>query len=280
MSFRQSLALFIHHQLTVIEIRHLQPQRAIQQDLPRRRSQQIRASNHFRDSHRRIVHHYRKLICRNVVPPPHREISKIPSRHETLPSQVAVHKLDHLSIRHPESPIRSRRKLRIQLPLSARPRIDRLIIHIVRSPGRVRQIFPRTHARINHSTRAQLPPRIQIEVSPFALRVRPKRPSHVRSFLPPYPQPPQIFEHRLHKLRPRPLRIQVLIPEHKRPAGLHHPLIRRPECPPMAQMQISCRRRRHPPAINCCGVFQTGILLNLLKLVAQIYGEAVNVGFP
>ena len=66
----------------------------------------------------------------------------------------------------------------------AAPRINRLIIQIIRSPRRLRQISPRASTGINHPQIAQLLPGVKIEPASLALRVRPHRPAKIRPLRP------------------------------------------------------------------------------------------------
>ncbi len=66
----------------------------------------------------------------------------------------------------------------------------------MRRAGRHRQFPARAGARIDPSAPQQLLPRIQVEFATLALRVRSKRPAHIRPLLPVDPIPTQVFEHR------------------------------------------------------------------------------------
>ncbi len=114
----------------------------------------------------------------------------------------------------------------------------------------MRQILPRTYARINKSSFAQLPPCLQIVRPTLTLRIRPKRPATIRPLVPLNSQPAQIFHHRARKLRTRTLRVQILIPQHQNSLISARPLRRDPKRPRMTHMQQPRRRRRQPPAIT------------------------------
>jgi hypothetical protein len=135
-------------------------------------------------------------------------------------------------------------------PIPASSRIHRFIVQIIRRTRRLRHILPRASARIDHPLRKQLLPSVQITCSPFTLHVRSKRPTAIRTFRPLDPEPSQILEHRLHKLRATPLRIQILIAENELSAALR----RTPGCDPkrarMPQMEQPSGRRRKPSAIG------------------------------
>ncbi len=207
MPLRQPHPCLISYQIAVIKIRHRQPQRPKQQNLPRRGLQQIRPAHNFRNFHRRIIHHNRQLIGRNIIPPPNNKISKIAPCDQPLRPQMQIRKTNLLAIRHAKPPVRTWNGGRLVRPARAKPsgprqgtrpalpRIHRLIIPLIRRRSRLRYILPRTGARINKSRLAQSPPRLQIMPAPLALRVRPKRPSAIRPLAPLDPQPAQVVEH-------------------------------------------------------------------------------------
>ena len=114
----------------------------------------------------------------------------------------------------------------------------------------MRHILPRTSAGINQAAVAQLPPGCEIVLSPLALRIRAVRPSAVGTLNPADPQPAQILDHGLDKLRTASLRIQILIAQNQSPSARGRPLRRNPERARMAEMQQSSRRRCQPPAIT------------------------------
>ena len=136
----------------------------------------------------------------------------------------------------------------------APPRIHWLIIAVIRRPRRLRHILPRACTRINQSLLTQRFPRRQIVLSPLALRVRAKRPSAVWPLGPRNPKPAQVLDHRFHKFRSAPLRIEVLIAEDQLSAAFLGPLCGNPKCPRMSQVQKPSRRRREPPAIGMQGI--------------------------
>ena len=81
-----------------------QPERAINQNLPRRADQQIRAAHDFGDPHRRIVHDARELICRNIVVPPDHKIAKILSGDKSLFATIFVREGNRFAVGNAETP--------------------------------------------------------------------------------------------------------------------------------------------------------------------------------
>jgi hypothetical protein len=267
----KSFPLTIHAQLAVIPVRISKPQRTVKQHLPRRRLQQIGAPHHFRDAHRRIIRNACQLIARRPVAPPDQEISEIYSCREPLRSQIPVHKLDGLAIGNPKPPVQpagiiSRFGCEFENALAnsrwtARSRINRLVIWILtarirpaprtlmRSAQRRRQIPPRTAAWIDESAFAQPFPRRKINISPFALHIRPELTTHIRPFVPVNSQPAQILKRALCILRSAPVAIEIFHPHYQGAARFSRPPPRRGKRPRMTDMQIACRRRCQPAAI-------------------------------
>jgi hypothetical protein len=270
MPLRQPDSRLIARQIAVKIIRHTQPQRPKQKNLPRRGLQQIRPAHNFGDPHSSIVHHHSQLISRHIIAPPNNKIPKVAPRHKSLRPKMQIRKTNLLSVGNPKPPIQprgivwdrvgacpeqSRRDpvVRSEAPLPYRrptcPRIHRLIIPLIRSPRGHPHILPRTRTRINHPPLAQRLPSPQIMPTPLTLRIRTTSPAAVRPLAPLNSQPAQIFIHCRHKLRPTALRIQILIAEDQLAMMLSRPSSRNPECPRMPQMQQPSRRRRKPTAV-------------------------------
>ncbi len=249
----------VPNQVAVIILRRGQAQRPKQKNLSRRGLQQIGPAHHFGDLHCGIIDHDSHLICRNIISPPHDEIAKIFSRDHQLLPEMQIAKTNLLPVGHAKPPVHSgrfgvlhctcrdgrlvrpaRAKLggpRHEPMRSASPGIDRFIIGIVWCARRLSDILPRTRARINHPAVAQLPPRLQIVLSPLALRIGTHRPAAIRSFGPRDSQPAQILDHGLHELRAAALRIQIFIAKDQLPTMLRRTARRGPERARMAQVQ-------------------------------------------
>ena len=109
MPFGQPHACLIAHQITVIIVRHRQPERPKQKNLPRSRLQQIRPAHDFGDAHRGIVNDHSQLVGGHIVAPPNNKIPKIAPRDKPLRSEMQIVKTNLLAIRHAKPPIHTAR---------------------------------------------------------------------------------------------------------------------------------------------------------------------------
>ena len=262
MAFGQADSLFVRHQRAVIELGRRHPERAIQQQLPGGGREQIGAAHHLGDPHRRVVHHDRKLVSRNAIVPPDDEIAEVLARDELLRPAMAVSERNPLAVRHAETPvpfegraacvIRVERALLVtQLELlAAGSWIHRLILALVRRRQRPPHVRPRASAGINEPAGQKSSHCGQVELAPLALVVWPERPATIRPFLPFKAEPFQVFEHGADKLQLEARGIQVLIAQHEHAAAGLGALLRNPERARVAEVQVTCRRRREAAAIG------------------------------
>src|SRR5215469_6233484 len=88
---------------------------------------------------------------------------------------------------------------------------------------------------------------------PAALRVRTVRTATVRPLAPGNPQPLEVFDHRLDKLRAAPLRIQIFVTQDQIPVALGGSRGSNPERARVSKMQQPGRRGRQPPTIPLRG---------------------------
>jgi hypothetical protein len=139
-ALRHALSAFITHEIAVVVGGNRKPKSSKYEYLACRRFEQINSPNNFCDLHLGIVNDYRQLICRDVIPPPNDEVSKILFGDESLGSQVDVIEDNCLSIRNSESPIHADWSIKVLCigSRSAASRIDRLIVDVIRSSGRER----------------------------------------------------------------------------------------------------------------------------------------------
>ena len=119
----------------------------------------------------------------------------------------------------------------------------------MRRAGGRPDVLARTGAGIDETAGLQSFQRGAINVHPLALIVRRERPAAIRAFLPFKAKPSQILDHGRDKFHFVAGGIQILVPQNQRAAIFPRPLLRRPKCPRVAEMQIARRRRREPPAI-------------------------------
>ena len=137
------------------------------------------------------------------------------------------------------------------------PRVDRLVGRpgftgwsFVRRAGGLLDIAARTGAGINGAGGAQLLESGEVVRAALALPVGRDRAAEIRAFLPDQAEPVQIFDHRGGEVRLRPGLVKVLVAQHEHAAGRARALLRLPERPRMAEMQIPGGGRRQPPAIR------------------------------
>ena len=250
--FRQPHPRGVPYQFAMEIVRCGVPECAHQQQLPRCGLQQIRAPHDFRDHHRRVVDHDRELLSGNIVTPPDQKIAEITAHDIALPAQIQIRELNLLAVGNAKPPVHARRlhELGPILAFTTSPRIHRIIVRIVRSARRLRQILARTIARIQKPALPQPPPSLQIVRAALTLRVRAIGPATIRALAPTNAQPAQILNHGAGKFRPRPLPIQILIPQDQSSLVLDRPLRRDPEGPRMPNMQQPRRRRCQASAIT------------------------------
>src|ERR1700758_823334 len=121
----------------MVELRGIQSQSAVNQQLARGRLQEVGSAHDLGNFHRFIVYNHGKLISRNIVSSPDHKVSEVAARNKTLPSQMLVIKRDLLAIGHAKAPIHTSRifKTECVIAISTISWIDRLVIGIVGSAG-------------------------------------------------------------------------------------------------------------------------------------------------
>lgn len=216
MTFGEALAVFIRHYGTVIPEGNSEPERAVKQNLARCGLQQVSSPNDFGNAHSSIIDYACKLVRRYAVAPPNEEVAEIVSRDKLLRTKVLVVKLDCLGVGNAEAPIHALPRgilyCRHLLLRSASTRIVRfLVLVFMWSAGGQREIFARAFAGIEEPSVEQFSPSGQIVFTPFALRVGLVVAAQVRTFLPADAEPTKIFEHRVIKLRTRPVLVEIVV---------------------------------------------------------------------
>ena len=268
MALRQAQAGLVAYQVAVIIGRDRKSQRPKKKNLSRRRLQQVRSADNLSDPHGSIVHHNRQLVGWNIIASPNNEVPEIPASDHPLWAKMQIRKTDLLTIAHAKSPVHPRRlsprsDSRLGCPATAKPggtrqtaartappRINRLIVTIVRRGSRLRHILARASARIDQSPVTQVSPSLKIVRPTLTLRVGPVSAPAIRTFAPLNSKPPQIFEHVMDEFRTTALEIQIFIAQDQLPAVLSSALSRNPEGASVTEMQQSGRRRRQPPAVG------------------------------
>ncbi len=120
--------------------RHRAAEQALQQDLPRRRGEQIRAAHHVGDALLEVIHHDGELVGEQAVGAPHDEIADFAGEVLLDPALEGVVECDH-PIVHPHADrarLAPRRK-----PAAAGAGIDRLAR---KRKGRIGDLPPRAGA--------------------------------------------------------------------------------------------------------------------------------------
>jgi hypothetical protein len=156
MPFGQPYPAGIRYQRTMIKPRRLPPERAIKQQLSRRRPQQIFTTHNFTDPHPRIIDHHRQLVRWHFVMTPYHKIPKVPPCDILLRSAAAVFEPDHLTVSNTKSPTPPPGRFLGRTVVHVAPAgawIYWLIIPGVRRLRRSQNILPRTSARIHMTAR-------------------------------------------------------------------------------------------------------------------------------
>ena len=91
------------------EFRRGQLERAIEEQLPKSRAEQIGTAHHLGDALGGIVDHDRELVGRDVVLAPDHKITKVRARHRVLRTGTLIEKLQGLPFRDAEAPVHARR---------------------------------------------------------------------------------------------------------------------------------------------------------------------------
>ncbi len=148
-------------------------------------------------------------------------------------------------------PVASRLSL-VTWPRTARAGVKRfVIVPCVRRAGGHLNILARTDAWIDESAGAEFLQRGKVGLLPLTLRVRPECPAAIGPFLPLKTEPTQVLEHGGDKVRFHALSIQIFVAQHQHAAPCLGPLLRCPESPCVAQVQVARRRRGEAAAIRC-----------------------------
>src|SRR5215469_1134054 len=101
----QTHTSLVADQITMIEVRHRKPEGTIEQDLPRRRLEQIRSADNLRDSHGGVVDNHGQLIGRHIIPAPDNKIPEVLPSNDPLRPKMQIGKPDLFPARHKKPPI-------------------------------------------------------------------------------------------------------------------------------------------------------------------------------
>jgi hypothetical protein len=250
MPFCQPLSALVEQQVAVVPGRRRESESPCQQNLPRRRLEQVGSANHFGDPHGRVVDHDRELIGGEVVSPPYQEVAKILTAYEALRAEVPIHEFDRLTLRDKKTPVSASWRIDTSQQgcgWATGSGINAFVI--MRRLHGLRQVFARAAARVEPPPGVQAAPRVPVKTLPLALGIRLEGTTHIRPFLPLEPQPTQIFKHGLTKMLLRALRVKVLIAQDKNAARRDRPLLRQPKCTRVAEVQEAGGRGSQAAAV-------------------------------
>ena len=95
------------------EFRRGQLERAIEQQLPEGRAQQIGAAHHLGDALSSVIHGDGKLVGRDIVLSPDYEIAKVDAGDGVLSSGAVIEKLQRFTFRNAKTPVHPERIFRL-----------------------------------------------------------------------------------------------------------------------------------------------------------------------
>ena len=90
MAFGETDPARVVHQWTVEKVGGDQAKGTVEQELTSRRDQQICATHHFRNLHRRIIGYARELVSGNIIVAPDNKVTEIAPGDELLWAKIHV----------------------------------------------------------------------------------------------------------------------------------------------------------------------------------------------
>jgi len=132
---------------------------------------------------------------------------------------------------------------------TAGSRINRFFFTLMWRLERALNILSRTNARINPSVLSKLFERGDVMRAALALNIWSKWSTAIGTFLPVESKPFQIFDHRIGELCLATRAIEVFVAQDERSRALPSALMGRPECPGVAEVQITGWRRSKATAV-------------------------------
>lgn len=215
---RETFAPLIGYQRTVMPLRRLQPQGAVEQKLACGGFEQVGSAHHFSNAHRGIIHHTGKLVRGHVVAPPDEEIPEISSCEELLRAEMAIVEGNGFSVRDTETPVLACRRLGewLRAERTAGSGVSGLVIRFVRGAGGEREFAPRACAGVNETGLPQFAPGRQVKRMALALRIRRMGSANIRPLLPADSEPAQVFQHCGIELVAGPLPVEIVVAKDER----------------------------------------------------------------
>src|ERR1017187_4196367 len=193
----------VGHERAVIEPGGREPQRAVDQQLPEGRPDQILAADYLGDPHAGVVHGAGQLVAWAVVLAPDREVAEIPARDGALGPEPSVVEREFLAVGHAQAPVDTDRvpdggDRRAGIGAEC-GRIDGFVVGaaLVGGAGGLDDVAPRPRARVDEAGPAEALQGGAVQGPPPALVVGRVGTSHVGALVPREPQPAQVGEHGL-----------------------------------------------------------------------------------
>jgi len=137
--------------------------------------------------------------------------------------------------------------------------INGFFVLVMRRTRGLKHILPRTGAGIDQRRITQSLPRREINLAPFALDVRRKRPGEVRPFIPLQSKPAKVFDESVTKFPPATISIQIFNSKHQFPTVRLRTFLRAPKSHRVPQMKIARGRWGEAAAVPCHSERSRGI---------------------
>jgi hypothetical protein len=128
MALGEAFPPLIPHQLAVVPGRRRNTQRSRQQNLPRRRLEQISPADDLGDPHGCIVHHHGELVRGKIVPAPYQEVAKILPGHGALAAELQILEFDGLTVGNAKTPASAGFVFSVGAGGTARSGIDSFVV--------------------------------------------------------------------------------------------------------------------------------------------------------
>lgn len=243
------------------KIRNFEPERAPNQNLARRRKQQIFAAHDFRYPHLRVVDRRGELVGRSAALAPDEKIPEILPAYERHFPRERVAETHALPVGNPKPPVCARAgsgkfKARSggRAELGRKNRLGVAKAEFARATaGEPFYFAPRMRRRIGESARGELPHGGLVEWDSLALPVRAERPADVGPLVPKYARALHVGDGGVLVLFRAPLKVDVVYAQNDLPAGLARPPARSQKSPRVADVQQPRDRRgdaRPVPALT------------------------------
>src|ERR1035438_6448510 len=246
-ALRKPRAAIVGHERAVIEPGGREPQRAVDQQLPEGRPDQILAADYLGDPHAGVVHGAGQLVAWAVVLAPDREVAEIPARDGALGPEPSVVEREFLAVGHAQGPVDTDRvpdggDRRAGIGAEC-GRIDGFVVGaaLVGGAGGLDDVAPRPRARVDEAGPAEALQGGAVQGPPPALVVGRVGTSHVGALVPREPQPAQVGEHGLREIHPVALRVQIVAAQDEGAARIPGAPGRDPERAGVPEVEVAGR---------------------------------------